>query len=416
MNARVTVMNLAAALCAVAGLAAAQDAGQCSKPCDQPAEQGATHELTLRPLVAGQPVRLVSQPESRVQSRTVMVESDGEHEYKVEINDDVVKAWIDGERVPSERVKVSDDRITLLGEDGKKVKEFSRSVETVVVAPKRQLTIRGEDDGPIVWEGQGRAPMALGVTVQPEDHPPVMIGINMGSLEGDVDEEVLDTLSDHDLDTEEAIVVMGVVDGLPADKAGVREGDVILRIDGEWGATPESLREVLMEKEPGDTIELLVIRDGERKEIEITLAPYDTEKLGQTVTIFGEAEDSAPFVYQGFGVDKEAMQELLKQLQEHRGELDEEVQRLVERLSRQEFERFRELDELPRFRIYREDGGPAPRALVTPAVPGVPAAPWSPDAARAQQERLDSIEKRLDRIEKRLDRVLEALESRERDR
>jgi membrane-associated protease RseP (regulator of RpoE activity) len=107
----------------------------------------------------------------------------------------------------------------------------------------------------------------------PAERPKVMVGILM---EAATEEQ----LSDADLDEgSEAIFIQGVVPGLPAEKAGIREGDLVTEIDGKKPATQERLREVLMGKKPGDTVSFTVHRESGDKAIRVRLEKYDPDKL-----------------------------------------------------------------------------------------------------------------------------------------
>ncbi len=64
----------------------------------------------------------------------------------------------------------------------------------------------------------------------------------------------------------------GVVPDSPADAAGLREGDLILRIDGEEIPDLKGLSDLLKILEPGDRIEITYLRDGEQKRVEVELA------------------------------------------------------------------------------------------------------------------------------------------------
>ncbi len=62
-----------------------------------------------------------------------------------------------------------------------------------------------------------------------------------------------------------------VISGSPAEKAGIKEGDIILEIDGERVTKSNDIRVLVSKKNVGDTIVLLVVGDyGERK-ISLTL-------------------------------------------------------------------------------------------------------------------------------------------------
>jgi S1-C subfamily serine protease len=62
--------------------------------------------------------------------------------------------------------------------------------------------------------------------------------------------------------------VVEVVQGGPAAQAGVRDGDVILAVDGERVRPPDGLRRLILSRNPGDEVELTVLRSGR----ELTLA------------------------------------------------------------------------------------------------------------------------------------------------
>jgi S1-C subfamily serine protease len=57
----------------------------------------------------------------------------------------------------------------------------------------------------------------------------------------------------------------------PADKAGVRKGDLLKRADGAPLAAAGSLEEAVAGKSAGEVLTLTLVRDGERSEIQITV-------------------------------------------------------------------------------------------------------------------------------------------------
>jgi S1-C subfamily serine protease len=74
------------------------------------------------------------------------------------------------------------------------------------------------------------------------------------------------------LETDEGVLVMRVEEGTAAADAGVEEGDVIVALDGEEIETVEDLFGELRQHKPGDVVEVEVLRDGERVELQVTLA------------------------------------------------------------------------------------------------------------------------------------------------
>ena len=62
-----------------------------------------------------------------------------------------------------------------------------------------------------------------------------------------------------------------VQQGSPADKAGLKEGDIITAIDGQTLDLNHSLGYVISQKNPGDVIHLTIIREGKQMQLTITL-------------------------------------------------------------------------------------------------------------------------------------------------
>ncbi len=63
--------------------------------------------------------------------------------------------------------------------------------------------------------------------------------------------------------------VRSVTDGGPADKAGIREGDVITRIDGRKVMSAESFIVALRSKSPGDFVTLVIDSGGEHRSVTV---------------------------------------------------------------------------------------------------------------------------------------------------
>lgn len=62
-----------------------------------------------------------------------------------------------------------------------------------------------------------------------------------------------------------------VISGSPADKAGIKKGDIIIKIDGKEVNEDNSIANVLQSHNPGDKIKLTIVRDDEEMDIEVTL-------------------------------------------------------------------------------------------------------------------------------------------------
>lgn len=74
------------------------------------------------------------------------------------------------------------------------------------------------------------------------------------------------------LSTTEGVIVADVSDGGPADRAGMRAGDVITAVDGEPTPTPENFLAVLRPHKPGDTLTVTIRRPGQdERQVELTV-------------------------------------------------------------------------------------------------------------------------------------------------
>jgi serine protease Do len=68
-----------------------------------------------------------------------------------------------------------------------------------------------------------------------------------------------------DIQSETGAFVVDVVPDSGADEAGVEQGDVIVSVEGEEITSNEQLGDIVREREPGDTIEIVVEREGEEQ-------------------------------------------------------------------------------------------------------------------------------------------------------
>lgn len=67
------------------------------------------------------------------------------------------------------------------------------------------------------------------------------------------------------------VIVMDLIEGSGADEAGLEKGDVIVKLDDQMILTMEDLTEGLKKYDVDDVVKLAVIREGERKVLEVTL-------------------------------------------------------------------------------------------------------------------------------------------------
>lgn len=110
--------------------------------------------------------------------------------------------------------------------------------------------------------------------------------------------------------------VNGVTQDSPADKAGIKKGDVITKIDGEQVDAATSLITSIRNHKVGDKVMLTILRDGKEQEVEVDLASDATIKDD------GDGNDENGSVDGSENSPYSNLQKLLKQYLEEQGEGD----------------------------------------------------------------------------------------------
>lgn len=83
-----------------------------------------------------------------------------------------------------------------------------------------------------------------------------------------------------DIDGARSILVGGVIEGQPAEQAGLERFDVIIGVDGSDGVSMTELRAIVAQKKAGDTLDLSVLRRGRPQSIQITVAESQVPFVG----------------------------------------------------------------------------------------------------------------------------------------
>jgi serine protease Do len=99
------------------------------------------------------------------------------------------------------------------------------------------------------------------------------------------------------LDDNKGVLVADVVEGQPADKAGIESGDVIVAVNGEKSDGIEQFRKQVADFSPGSSISVTIVRDGERMTKRVTLVTFpDDEQQASTL------EEEQPAAWLGIAV------------------------------------------------------------------------------------------------------------------
>ncbi|WP_354622722.1 Do family serine endopeptidase [Psychromonas sp. MME2] len=73
------------------------------------------------------------------------------------------------------------------------------------------------------------------------------------------------------------VLISDVAKGMPAEKAGLRAGDVIVMVDGKNTTSTGQLRSLIGVKNIGDSVQVTILREGEEKQLTVLIAaPQET--------------------------------------------------------------------------------------------------------------------------------------------
>jgi hypothetical protein len=326
-------------------------------------------------------------------------ESDGEHTYTVKIqNGKVVSAEVDGKKIPKSQVHNKNGKVEIVDQDGNVLKAFKVGGGPAAggntmkwdAAPGGNFQVQPWGQA----QGQGNAMSGM-VT------PPVMMGITMSDPgEGD------------------GVMVDSVLEGLPAEKAGVEVGDRITAIDGKKIEGQQALRDVLKEKKAGDTVELKLDRDGKSVAVKVKLAKFDAVKLhldqgqgmamgGPNGTLWLEHHDA----HQAIEEAKKAIQKAIDDIaanenlkpEKIKAKANDALKAAMDALEKAKDDLSSSMNSLSKqyqdgqqqWKLY-SDGGKGS----TFVVPGAPAESGVSKQLDKLSEQIEKLNKRLDQIEK----------------
>ncbi len=169
--------------------------------------------------------------------------------------------------------------------------DISRSYELHVDGDQITVFVDGEEVSADQIVNNTEDFRAFHVKGRVEELPKVMLGINLS----DAHEKLLEKNGI----TVDSILVEHVIKGLPADKSGIQDRDIIISIDGSNGMSSKKLPELLQKHNPGDEIQIVVVRNGEKMRIDTTLQPYDAEALGADMVHIERFWSSVEDVFDG---------------------------------------------------------------------------------------------------------------------
>jgi serine protease Do len=97
----------------------------------------------------------------------------------------------------------------------------------------------------------------------------------LGALISD-DEDLLASF-----DVQGGVLIEDIIEGGPADQAGLKPGDVIVELGGEATDSAAQLRQRIAHTDPGETVDVEAVREGESVGLEVTLAEQPSQEEGR---------------------------------------------------------------------------------------------------------------------------------------
>ncbi len=86
------------------------------------------------------------------------------------------------------------------------------------------------------------------------------------------------------------VQVLGVTEGLSADKAGIKANDIITAVDGAAVSSSADISNSISKHKPGDTVEITVYRSGETLKLSATLVEATQENVAATSDLSSKLE------------------------------------------------------------------------------------------------------------------------------
>ena len=102
--------------------------------------------------------------------------------------------------------------------------------------------------------------------------------VTRGRIGVQIDQVTKEIAESIGLGKAQGVLVRGVEEGSPADKAGIEAGDIITRFDGRAIEKPSDLPRLVGNTKPGSRVSVSVFRRGANQDLQITVGEMEPEK------------------------------------------------------------------------------------------------------------------------------------------
>lgn len=109
---------------------------------------------------------------------------------------------------------------------------------------------------------------------------------------GEVDKTMAQALG---LNRDRGIIVGQVVEDSPAEKAGLKEDDIIVSLNGEEVSDYDAFRTKVASFKPEEKVDIEVIRDGKEKEISVTLGIRPSDEIASNMPVKEDIQEKLGF-------------------------------------------------------------------------------------------------------------------------
>jgi len=247
-------------------------------------------------------------------------------------------------------IKDHDIVISIDGEKGGDLKGFIKLVQSKEPGTKVDVQVYrdgkmktmtatlAEKDNVFVWSGlEGLEGLEGLKALEHIVIPELDIGMSSWGRRGRLGvfvEDVSGDLAEYfEVPGGEGVLVEGIVEGGPAEEAGIKAGDIIYKIDGEAICCTEELVKAIKKMEPDSETPIVLIRKGDQVTVQAVVSESEYEKAMQQYKIqVGDLADKELLIKGIYDEDmtddekaelKADLKELQQELQELKAELKE---------------------------------------------------------------------------------------------